>query len=231
MKSVVLIFVFQIFFGSTYNTSHIRGLHPLSSECEIVQRAFDHMIFSPDQCAFISMEHIDCPLTSSVHPIVTVTLEAMFNGFVSKYQKEQYCEIVGVFVKDFTLFRQFIRNKSFKNVFLPYTRVGIISTHFDSFEGIVDSEIHQQEILLGALNVVLGRIVHHSQYQMKDVLTNEIITYSNLHELASYVNNRKKNHLLYPLFGKNVTQREFRISLFHCPPYVIKMDDKMTLDR
>lgn len=205
-------------------------LQPVSSDCENVQRVFRNMIYSTDQCIFISMEHIDCPLSFPTQATFTISLEQIFSGLVHEHQHTHHCEIVIVFLKDFALFRQFINNKSLNNIFQPFTRIGIFALELRTFEGVLDSIEIQREILSNALSISLGRVYNSTHNQFYDAFTKETIIFSQVQELKEYVEVRN-HYLAHPLFKSNSTSIEFKISLFECPPHVIRLAEGMTLDR
>ena len=72
-----------------------------------------------------------------------------------------------------------------------------------------------------------GRMANETHYQLEDVLTRNIMTYDNVTQLDEYVK-RRRNYILHPLFTK--TDKVFNVSLFHCPPHVVKLDQRMTMD-
>lgn len=205
------------------------ALQPVESQCDQVQWAYHQFNFTTMECMFLSMEQTDCPLLSSDQPILAITMDQIFNGHVFNYQQTKSCELVLVFLKDFHLFRTFIRNRSFKHVFKPYTSVAIIATGQDTFDGVYDSKIHKQWILLNAVTFVLGRIHNSTHYELRDVLKSGSII-SNPTQLTSYVVGRKSN-LLHPMFDRKVQGRVFKLSLFDCPPHVIRLDERLSLDR
>lgn len=207
------------------------GLTPANRDCELLERAFQAFIYSTDRCVFVSMDHIDCPLTANNQTIISVTLSEVFSGLVFKYQKRFLCEVVFVLFEDFQKFRYFFNHLRLKNVFLPFTRIGIFSSRYnENFTAVLDEETIYNEIVMNALYFKFGRILNSTHFATEDVMTKDLVKYSESRQLEEYAV-RRKQYLLHPLFDKGPEKgNDFKISLFHCPPHVIKLDDKRTLD-
>lgn len=209
-------------------TVSVGEIKVLEDNCQVMERAFANTVHSDDRCLFVIMDQVECPLVAPNVTLFTVSLDQMFSGLIHQHQKIVFCDKVVAFFKDFNTFRYFIRNKDLKTVFQPYTRIIVFTLTNEGFNGILDKETHQKAILNNGLFMNFARILNATHYQIEDVLTKEILTYSENKELALYVKARK-NYQDHPLFL--MKDKVFNVSLFHCPPHVIKLDDRMTMDR
>lgn len=231
-RSAILLLCVQIISGRIFYekvpAANQKGLKPLNDFCGTLQRAFDNLIMKSDRCLFVSMDHIHCPLTAGNTTVISVSLDQMFTGLILKHQKLQLCEKVLAFFQDFNTFRYFIRNKNLQLVFQPFTRILVFSLTNEQFEGILDRDTHKNAIMYNGLFMNFGRFVNESYYEIEDVLTEEKIGFSKAHELEEFVQ-RRKGYIMHPLF--NMKNKVFNVSLFHCPPHVIKLDNRMGMDR
>lgn len=228
--SILLIFLLVWDWNNSSIANSRKGLTPVKKDCELLEQAFQAFLYSTDRCVFVSMDHIDCPLTAKNQTIFTMTLGEVFNGLVFKYQKRFLCEVVFVLFEDFQKFRYFFHIQRLKSVFLPFTRIGVFSSKYENFTGVLPEETIYNEIVMNALYFKFGRILNSTHFQTEDVMTKNLVTYSDSRQLEQYALGRKQ-YQLHPLFDKGPAKgNDFKVSLFHCPPHVIKLDDKRTLD-
>lgn len=200
------------------------------SDCEMVQKAYQNFVHSSDRCLFVSMDQIDCPLSAAVTNITifAFSLDQLFTGMILNHQKLVHCDKVLLFIPDLLTFRYHIQNENLEGAFSPFTSILIYTTANEKFKGIVEKKRYIKSVISNGLFMSFARILNDTHYEMEDVLTNEAISYSHSTELDDYVKARQSYHL-HPLF--HLKDKEFNVSLFHCPPHVIKLGDNMTLDR
>lgn len=183
------------------------------------------MIHSSDRCFFISMDNVNCPLVDGNFTMFSVSMDQMFSGMIRKYQNIFFCNKVLIILHNLIAFRYFLRNKNLQMAFLPFTRLAVLSL---TNAVVPDKDTDRESFLYNGLFISFGRIANKTHYEIEDFLTKEVIVFSNINELDSVVDNRKR-YERHPLFTTET--REFNVSLFHCPPHVIKLDQRMTMDR
>lgn len=187
------------------------------------------MLRSSDQCIFFCTEHMDCPFRLTNQTMVTISLEQMFDGTVFQYQNEFFCDkIVAAFV-DFRTLRFFLQNRNLNNVFHPFTRIQLITLRETTRTGVLDSVGHMRHVLFNAWYLYFVRVLNDSLSQIEDGLTGQVLNINHNEPLDTAIKT-KRGYLLHPLFDYKI-DKEFRVSLFHCPPYVIKLDNRSTVDR
>lgn len=215
---------------SCYNAT--TGAIPLinNSHCALMETVMKTVIYPSDWCVFILLEHLDCPLHLEKNTMVTVSLESMFNGFVSEAQDKFYCDKSLALLDDWKVFRDFIGNRNLTKKFNPYNRLAIFSRHNSTDHGQLFNEEHMKQIYLGALHIYYGRIITDTSYELQDVLTDAKIEFSSQNNLETAIRSIR-NLLIHPLFDTNSGHNQVNVSLYHCDPFVIRLDDKMTLNR
>lgn len=198
------------------------------SDCEMVQKAYQNFVHSSDRCIFVSMDQIDCPLIVTNITTFAFSLNQMFTGMILDHQKLVYCDKVLLFIRDLLTFRNSIQKANLEGAFSPFTSILIYTTTNERFKGILEKKLYIKSVIYNGLFMSFARILNDTHYEIEDVLTNEAIIYSHSTELDAYIKARQSYHL-HPLF--HLKDKEFNVSLFHCPPHVIKLGDNMTLDR
>lgn len=207
------------------------ALAPLDNrDCKVLWKAIKSILRATDNCIFLSTEHIDCPFHLKNQTMVVMTLETMFNGTVFKYQDMFYCDKIIVTFENFRVLRYFLRSRSLNNVFHPFTRIQMITLKENSRTGIMDSEEHHKQILFNAWYLYFIRVLNESFIQIEDGLTGALMNLTGNTDLDKQVGKAKRGYLLHPLFDYKI-DKEFRVSLFHCPPYVIKLNNLSRIDR
>lgn len=194
-------------------------------DCAKIQLAYENHIHPTTTCQFVSTEHIDCPIFSSKTAVFSFSLDQMFTGLVSRYQNLAFCDKIMIFVPDFQTFRYFIQNKKLEGSIAPFTRIVVYTKQQEKIEGLFERE--KNEILNNGLYMNFAIILNETHYQMEDVLNQEITIFSKPTDLDGYVMNRR-TYQRHPLF--TMQKKNFNVSLFDCPPHVIRLDDRMIMD-
>lgn len=207
------------------------GLKPLDdSHCLLMNKVMMNIIHSTDTCIFMVLEHIDCPLHIVGPTMVTTSLEKLFSGFVFQTQNKFYCDKTFAMFTDWTLFRHFMVRRDLTKRFQPFTRLGFFARFDTGHANIFEKATHVRQIYLGALHVYYGKIINDDYFQLEDVMTDKVIGFANISYLEKVVK-QGRDLLMHPLFDPKVQKNEVNVSLFHCDPHVIKLNNKKTLER
>lgn len=195
--------------------------------CKLIQTTFENLLFSKDKCVLLSMDTLECPLRLPNIAQFSVSRDQLFTGIGLRMQKISLCERVVAFFENFNPFWYLTHNKDLNFAFQPYSQITVMSMTSDGFE---DKEGLRRAVLNNGLFMDLGRILNNSHHQTKDILTREMITHTAEFKVFhdTYVNTWR-SYKTHPIF--TMEEKEFNVSLFHCPPHVIKLDDRQVLDR
>lgn len=222
----------QVFAMSASNVSS-GALVPLtSSHCDVMAKLLKSIIYPTDYCVFLVLDYIDCPLhIHEGHVMVTLSLEKLFSGFVSRAQDKFYCDKAITLLHSWGTFRPFMVGRGMAKIFDPYTRMAFFSETNSTEHGVIFDEAHLRQIYLGALHVYYGRIITATEFELEDVLTRDVISFETMSQLQSVVK-ITRNLLLHSLFNVSSGRaNEVNVSLYHCDPFVLKLDDKKNMDR
>lgn len=229
---VLLLLLLLVNEGSPVNSgSHEESLIPLTNrECEILTRFVKGLMRSSDKCVFFCTEFVPCSLHLDNVTIVSISLQTMFSGFVSRFQDKFFCDkIVGVF-PNFETIRYLTWNRSLYGLFHPFTRIAFVTMKNEDYRGLLDSPHQYNQMYYNGLYLYVGRLINETFSRLENVLEKRgfnVYANSSINDLR-IVSTSFQSH---PLFKRGVIDKPFNFSLFHCPPHVIKLDDRRTLDR
>lgn len=211
-------------FGANVSTG---ALQPVDeSYCEVLDKVLLNTIYSTDYCIFMIMEHLDCIHHYAGTAVVVVSLEKMFNGFVAEAQKKFYCDKTFTMFDTWHTFKHFMVGRNMTKKFEPYTRIGFYARFNSSDHGVIFDEEHLRQIYFGALHVYYGRVLSDDLFELEDVLTGELVRYSNISHLERTYKSIR-NYMMHPLFDVTGGRaNEVNVSLYHCDPFVIRVTGK-----
>lgn len=211
--------------GDTNNGS-MGALRPVDNQyCEAVDKVLKNTIYSTDYCIFMLMEHIDCPFRYDGTTVVIVSLDKLFSGFVAETQKKFYCDKTFTMFDTWHTFKHFMVGRNMTKKFEPYTRLGFYARFNSSDHGQIFDAAHLRQIYFGALHVYYGRVLTEDVFELEDVLTHELVQYTNISHLEKTYKSIR-NYLMHPLFDTKLARNEVNVSLFHCDPFVIRLGKK-----
>lgn len=203
---------------------------PDDSYCPLMEKWMRSVIYPSDWCIFLVLEHMDCPLYVTDNTMVTVSLEKMFDGFVAKAQDKFYCDKSLALFENWKTFRDYISNRNLTKKFNPYNRLAVFSRINSTQDGNIFTEAHLRQIYLGALHVYYGRLITENAFELQDVLTNDRIQFSGRTGLETVIRSIR-NFLIHPLFDTKASQNEVNVSLYHCDPFVIRLNEEQNIKR
>lgn len=211
------------------NTS-LGALRPIDqNHCEVLDKVLASTVYSTDYCIFMIMEQIDCVYRymGDGHwtTVVVVSLDKMFSGFVAEAQKKFYCDKTFSMFDTWDTFRHFMVGRNFTKKFEPYTRLGFYARFNSSDHGKIFDEVHLRQVYLGALHVYYGRVLSEDLFELEDVLTGELVRYSNISHLETTYKTIR-NYMLHPLFDTKINRNQVTVSLYHCDPFVIHIEGR-----
>lgn len=207
------------------------ALRPLNdSHCVVMDKVMKRTIFPSDFCITLLLDYIDCPLHVTDNAMVTMTLAKLFNGHLAKVQSKFFCDKALILFEDWKLMKHFMVGRDMTKKYHPYTRLVFMSRSNSPEHGIIFDEAHQRQILLGTLHVYYGRIVTEDSYELVDVLSKEVIPFHSSSSLEARIRSIR-NFLIHPLFDTKSKKNEVIVSLYHCDPFVIQLNDKKTKER
>lgn len=185
---------------------------------------------SSDSCIFFCTEFVPCSINIENVTTVSISLEQMFSGFVSRFQDKFFCnKIFGIF-RDFRTVRQLTWDRSLYGLFHPFSRIVILSMKNEDQRGLLDSDHQFDEMFYNGLYLYIGWVINATNFRLEGIVQKRGFDLN----LTSSMNQFRLNSssfYAHPLFQKGVTEKTFNFSLFHCPPHVIKLDNRSTLDR
>lgn len=201
------------------------------THCQRMENVIKSAIYPSDWCAFLVLEYIDCPLRLVNNTMVTLSLEQLFKGFVTKAQGKFSCDKVLILLDTWKTLRTHMVGRKITKIFDPYTRLAFFSEIDSINHGLIFDESHLREIFLGALHVYYGHIISDEDLELQDVLTHKVIKFENQNQLEKVIR-EGRNLLLHPLFDVNANRvHDVNVSLYNCDPFVIQKDRNGTLER
>lgn len=201
----------------------IGALQPIdTSHCEVLDKVLDNTIYSTDFCIFMLMEHYDCTFHYKGTTVVVVSLEKLFSGFIAQTQKRFYCDKIFTMFDTWKTFKYFMVGRNMTKMFEPYTRLGFYARFNSTDHGQIFDEEHIRQIYFGALHVYYGRVLSDDLFELEDVLSKEIVRYTNISHLEKTYKSIR-NYMMHPLFDTHLQRNEVNVSLFHCDPFVIRL--------
>lgn len=220
-----------IFFSPLVSSANVSttGAIPIidDSYCAMMDRVLKSVIYPSDWCVFLLLEHLDCPLHTEENTMVTLSLKTLFNGFVEKAQDKFYCDKTLAVFETWKTFGDFIVGQKILKKFKPYNRLVLFSHKNSTDHGQLFRDYHLREIYLQAIHVYYTRIIGENSYELMDVLTNELIPFTSNNNLEKKIRSIR-NFLIHPLFDTKTFKNEVNVSLYHCDPFVIRLDDLQT---
>lgn len=218
--------------NSSYPQSSPAGsLVPLEeTHCPRMKNLIESVIYPSDWCVLIDLEFIDCPLYLTNNTMVTLSLDTVFDGFAATTQNQFYCDKVLILLDSWKTLRHKMMGGKFTKRFDPYTRIAFFAeTDSNNYQGVFDEE-HLRQINQGALYVYYGRILDDDEFELEDVLTGKVIKV--VKTQLEKVMKESRNLLLHPLFNSTArVLHTIKVSLYHCDPFVIRLDEKGTTQR
>lgn len=198
--------------------------------CKEIETALQDIVLPAEKCIFISTELIGCDFSLGLIQTVDTTMDEVFNKkFVLNYQRKQACNKVVVVVNNWQNLKNHISNYSFDKNFHPLTRIGFLIRNAKNLPNIL-SEVQIREIYLNALIVVWIKRAGNRSVEIENVITKKQITFDGVYDLQEKTKSLSIMKL-NPLFDNNFKQNEINISLFNCPPFVIKLNNENNLNR